>query len=190
MNYNNSQFKQRGVFSVEFALIAVFFSMLLVFSGDVIIKLSTKGKLDRLSYSLVNIIKERTALYNKSFTITQGEINNIYTIAANSLTRSMDSFKSANLGIRVEQQMFTIKKNNDQSVTYDDDSPITINAGAQTCSVTKSLDELTDLSVVSSRDRKMPLYRVTLCYETNNWFGKLVGGDYTTVSSSSVIIGR
>jgi tight adherence protein F len=190
MNCKNSQFKQLGVFSVEFALIAVFFSMLLVFSGDVIIKLSTKGKLDRLSYSLVNIIKERTALYNKNFTITQGEMNDIYTIATNSLTRSMGNFKSTNFGIRVEQQTFTAQKNDAQSVTYTDDSPITINTGSQTCSVAKSLDELTSLSVVSSRENKIALYRVTLCYETNNWFGKLVGGSYTTVSSSSVIIGR
>ena len=58
MNGLNLKSKQRGVFSIEFAIVGVVFSLLLAFSGDVIMKISIKGKLDRLSYSLVNVLKE------------------------------------------------------------------------------------------------------------------------------------
>jgi tight adherence protein F len=34
------------------------------------------------------------------------------------------------------------------------------------------------------------LYRVTLCYETDNWAGELFETDFTTVQSSSVMMGR
>jgi tight adherence protein F len=190
MNCRNSQFKQRGVFSVEFALIAVFFSVLLVFSGDVIIKLSTKGKLDRLSYSLVSIIKERSKLYPVDSTLTQAEIeaeadtntdaevDDIYLIASRSLARTMGSFEPASLGMRVEQ------------ITYNPDRQIEDVRGTG-CNVNQPLNALlTPLGVVTSWGRNVGLYRVTLCYQTDNWFGNLVGQRYTTVSSSSVITGR
>lgn len=73
MNDRNLKSKQRGIFSIEFAIVGICFSLLLAFSGDVIIKLSIKGKLDRLSYSLVNVLKERTQLYGMDYQLTSEE---------------------------------------------------------------------------------------------------------------------
>lgn len=173
---------QRGNFTVEFAVIGIVFSFLLVFSGDVIVKLSIKGKLDRLSYSLVNVLKERTQLYGEDYEITGGEARALYNIAENSLVRTLSSYESARFGAFVEEQTFR-----------DIDQPNRLNTfsiGTRRCAVERSLAQLTDLSVVTSWGRQATLYRVTFCYETNNWIGDLLGEDFTTVNSSSVMIGR
>lgn len=193
MRDQNLKTKQQGVFSIEFAIIAVFFSLLLVFSGDVIIKLSVKGKLDRLSYSLVNIIKERKQLYKNNTTITQSQTDAIYDIAKNSLKRTMSNFEENNLSILVEGQTYTSVEKDDKTTDYQANILQAFSKGTPDCKVTQSLDKLaksTKLAVVSVQDRKLPLYRVTLCYETNDWIGSKLKTSFTTVSSSSVIVGR
>jgi len=174
--------KQSGNFTVEFSIVAIFFSLQLVFSGDVIIKLSVKGKLDRLSFSLVNVLKERTQLYSESYQIKQSEAAALKKIAVNSLKRTYGNFKGENFGFLVEEQTFSdIAAPNALSK---------FNLGAQRCAVAKSLGQLQHLSVVTTWNRQATLYRVTLCYETDNWIGGLLGKEFTTVSSSSVMIGR
>lgn len=174
--------KQRGNFSVEFAIVGLFFGLLLVFSGDVIIKLSVKGKLDRLSFSLVNVLKERTQLYDEDYEIKQAEAGAMQTIAVNSLRRTLGTFDTSKLGILVEELTFSdigvANALNDFAL------------GSQRCAVSQTLDKLANLSVITSWNRQASLYRVTLCYETDNWAGSLLDKEFTTVSSSSVMIGR
>lgn len=174
--------KQSGNFTVEFAIVGLFFALLLVFSGDVIIKLSVKGKLDRLSFSLVNVLKERTALYTVKYQINAAEALAMQSIAVNSLSRTLGNFDAGKFGILVEDLTFAAI-----------DKPNPLNSfplGEQKCAPANTLDKLANLSVVTSWGRQATLYRVTLCYETDNWIGDLLGSAFTTVSSSSIMIGR
>ncbi|WP_159738833.1 tight adherence pilus pseudopilin TadF [Vibrio atypicus] len=175
--------KQRGSFSVEFAIVGLVFSTLLVFSGDVIIKLSMKGKLDRLSYSMVNILKERTQLYEEDYTIKQSEARELYVISQGSLSRmGGTSFDSNRYRLIVEEQTFR---------SNGSPNPVrTFNFGPEVCTLRTTLSDLRHLSVVTSWDRQATLYRVSLCYETDNWVGDILGGDFRIVSSDAVIIGR
>ena len=178
----NLKFKQGGNFSVEFAIVGLFFGLMLVFSGDVIIKLSVKGKLDRLSFSLVNVLKERTQLYGEDYKIKPAEATSLQTIAEHSLGRTLGTFDNSKFGILVEELTFS---------AIGAANPLNpFPLGSQSCEVSKTLAELAYLSVVTSWNRQASLYRVTLCYETDNWAGSLLGTDFTTVSSSSVMIGR
>ena len=182
MNGLNFKTKQRGVFSIEFAIIGVVFSLLLAFSGDVIMKISIKGKLDRLSYSLVNVLKERTQLYDADYQLTAAEVTSLNNIAKHSLARTFSVFDEAKYGFLVEELSF-----------LDADTPnpiISEQRGAIHCRVDQSIGELKKLTVFSVRGRNMPLYRVAICYESNNWFGGLVGKNYTRVMSDSIVIGR
>lgn len=182
MNAPNLKSKQRGTFSIEFAIVGVFFSLLLAFSGDVIIKLSVKGKLDRLSYSLVNIVKERTQLYDADYQLTAKEVNDLDTLAKRSLQRTFGAFETDKYGLLVEELSFKeVGKPN---------PVIAENRGGLTCEVAQSITDLEHLTVVSNRGREMPLYRVTMCYETSNWIGDLLGKKFTNVMSDSVVIGR
>ncbi|MCY9865802.1 tight adherence pilus pseudopilin TadF [Vibrio coralliirubri] len=179
---SNSRKCQQGIFSIEFAIVGFFFSLLLVFSGDVIIKLSVKGKLDRLSYSLVNVVKERTQLYDSSVILTSKQVDDIDTIARHSLQRTFGNYDASRYGLLVEEQSF--------SGVGQQQPTISERRGELNCRVAKPISELQHLSVVSVWGHQMPLYRVTLCYRTNNWFGELVGTDFTDVMSDSVVIGR
>lgn len=182
MNVRNLKFKQAGVFSIEFAIVGIFFGLLLSFSGDVIMKLSIKGKLDRLSYSLVNVLKERTQLYGMDYRLTSEEVDSLNNIAIHSLSRTFGAFDAHKYGVLVEELSFS---------SVDVPNPIiSERRGAQTCRVNQSIRDLKALTVLSVRGRIMPLYRVVLCYESDNWFGSIVGKHYTTVMSDSIVIGR
>lgn len=175
--------KQRGTFSVEFAIVGLVFSVLLVFSGDVIMKLAMKGKLDRLSYSMVNILKERTQLYDEDYKITRREARQLFDISKGSLARvSGAGFDDSRYRVIVEEQTFA-RNGNPKPVR-------TFQFGADVCELQTKLSDLRHLSVVTSWDRQATLYRVSLCYETDNWVGDILGGDFRVVSSDAVIIGR
>lgn len=176
------RFKQRGNFTVEFAVVGVALSFMFVFSADVIIKLSIRGKLDRLSYSLVNVLKERTQLYDEDYVITQSEADTIFTIAQNSLRRMQQSYKDKNFGGVVEELTFRGIGN--------PNAPRRYNLGGYACPLAQTINEFDYLSVVTTWTRQATLYRVTLCYNTDNMFGSLVNESYMNVSSSSIMIGR
>lgn len=177
----SQQKKEQGNFTVEFAIVAVFFSMLLVFSGDIITKLSVKGKLDRMSYSVANIVKERTQLFDESsFSITESEYKKADAIAQASLSRTLESFDSKLFGSVLEVQTF----NNN----FAPNDLQTFSSGNIACDIGDPLSP--DLSVITSWGRKATLYRITLCYETDNWFGELIGGEFKVVNSRSIAIGR
>ncbi len=174
--------KQKGTFSIEFAIVGAFFAVLLMFSADIIIKLSVKGKLDRLSYSLVSLAKERTQLYSKEdYTLESSDITLLYTVGKNSLNRTIGDFNSNNFSMQVEEIT-----NDSGYKTY------TKNNG---CTVSSTLQQLennsdTKLSVVTSWGRNSAIYRVTLCYETDNLVAGLLDNGFTTVQSSAMVIGR
>lgn len=174
--------KQSGNFSVEFAIVGVFFALMLAFSGDIIIKLATKGKLERLSFSLVNVLKERTELYGGNFSPSDAQARTeaiqLQTIAENSLRRTFGTFVPAQFGILVEAQT--------SANTFQQ-----FQGGGQQCQAAQPFNTLLNLSVQTSWFRQASLYRVTICYATANWFGAISGGTINNlIQSSSVMIGR
>ena len=182
----NSTIKQHGNFTVEFAIIGVVLSLLFVFSGDVIIKLAHKGKLDRLSYSLVDIIKERTQLYNENYELTDENVNTVINIARSSLKRTLGSFDAQQFGYVVEAVTFDAVQQPTYRVFPTGNNVVS----AIRCQTRQSLGEMTHLSKITTWGRRATLYRVTLCYETDNWIGDLLGTEFTRVQSDAVIIGR
>ncbi len=184
MNVQNLGYKQKGAFAIEFAIVATVFALILVFSGDIVMKLSVKGKLDRLSYSLVNIAKERTQLYDEITQLTKAEAQQIDTIARRSLARTLGAFDMSRYGILIEEQGF-------YDVGTSNAMPLNrYQFGVLHCDVRQSLSALKEMSVVSSWGRQVPLYRVTLCYQSANWMGEWIGKDYRTVASDAIQIGR
>ena len=182
MNAINSKSKQRGAFAIEFALVGLFLGLLLMVAIDSTVKISTKGKLDRLSFSSVNLLKERTQLYGESYTTSQADADLVVDVVTNSFGRTIASFDSSKFGVLIEEQTYQSNGTPNAVVTYRDG----INCQpAQVLSVIEG-----DLSVVTSWGRQATLYRVTLCYETENLLANLIDSSFSTVQSSSVIVGR
>lgn len=173
--------KEQGNFTIEFALVAVFFSFVLMFSIDLVAKISMKGKLDRMSFSSVNIIRERTQLFpDEGFEVSEADFKSIDTIIKGSLKRTLQGFNEARYGSLLEIQGF------DQAGAA---KAISIYKGGRyPCTQGKPFNQ--KLSFYTSFHRKATLYRITLCYETSNFYGDLIGEDYKVVSSQSLTIGR
>ncbi len=177
--------KQKGTFSVEFAIIGVIFGVLLVFSADVVVKLTIKGKLDRMSYSAVNVLKERTQFFDNTTKITRPQARALESIIVNSLTRTMGNFTSANLTMVIEELRFPSVAHSGLHQAYQLPTSSSVH-----CQPSTTMMSLRDLSVETTWGRRTPLYRVTLCYQSNNWFGNLINTRFDLVSSHAIAIGR
>lgn len=182
MNAISLKSKQMGSFVLEFSFIALFLGILLMFTIDTAIKISTKGKLDRLSFSSVNLLKERTQLYGDVYQTTSADAQVVYDVVERSFERTQSSFDSGKFGMLIEEQTYQTNGTPNALVTH---------AGGQSCQPAQALSVLEgDLSVVTSWGRQATLYRVTLCYETENLLSNFTNTGFTTVQSSSVIVGR
>ncbi|MGY5709041.1 tight adherence pilus pseudopilin TadF [Vibrio cincinnatiensis] len=178
-----SLINQWGNFTVEFAIVGVFFALLLVFSADIVVKLAYKGKLDRMSYSAVSIIKERTELAGAdNFGLrpddqqnnSQGEAAQLYNIVLASLKRTSGSFDDQKFGFQLH-----VVRNGVNIIL-----PYRRGIDCESRGPDKELDFITTFG------RHATLYQVTLCYDTPSWFGQLIGQDFSRVSSRSVTMGR
>ena len=182
---------QTGVFAVELALVGLFMATIMAFVSDMAGKQTLQGHLQRLSYSAVNIIKERTQLYGGSDAINSGQIDALYDIVSNSMSRSMAGFDKSNLGMMVELLKYDSDWSLDKNPNGKKDTTISkgyscpINASSQ-------LDSLSQLHFESNWGNIPPIYQVILCYKDNNWFGKAIGesSDYAVVMSHSIMLGR
>lgn len=170
-----------GNFAVEFAIVGIFFSLLLVFSGDIIIKLSLKGKLERLSFSMASVVKERKELFGDDYTVTQADINNIYNISVASMERTYGAFDQNKYGFNLTVYTLDNGGNLDIKISRD------VAHGSVRCAV-PTPD--TSLFVTTSWGRSLTLYQVSMCYASPNWFGSLVGRNFSRVGVYSAVMGR
>ncbi|SJL82798.1 tight adherence pilus pseudopilin TadF [Vibrio palustris] len=184
---------QSGNFTIEFAIVGIFFGLLLVFSADLIIKINMKGTLERLSYSMASVVKERTQLFNTNskndsanYKLTSDQAIDAYSITVNSLKRTLGSFNENKFGFDIQVfQRSDYGLGNiiplDHWNSFDEKKiGIACNGG----------EPKKDLIFQTSWGRSATLYQVTLCYDTMNWFGGLVGKDFSRVSVRSISVGR
>ncbi|GAK83915.1 Flp pilus assembly surface protein TadF [Vibrio ponticus] len=179
----NSISKQAGTFTIEFALVGLLLGTMFLFTADVVVKLSMKGKLDRMSYSATSLLKERTQLYSEDYLTTAADADAIFNVIQGSIERTTASYQASRFGMVIEEQTYAA-----------DSSPNalkTIRRGDQLCQLDQTLGQLRNsLAVVTSWGRQATLYRVTLCYATDNMVEHVLDSGFSMVSSSSVVIGR
>ncbi|WP_299014186.1 tight adherence pilus pseudopilin TadF [uncultured Photobacterium sp.] len=178
--------KQNGSFTVELAIILVFVSMAFHFQINNSIAISTKGKLDRLSYSLVNILSERRQLFNDEGDMCSDRrkcsavLDDMLDIAKASLGRTSGEFNPDKLGIRIEE-LRKEKSNKFYTVRT---------AGSLDGCNLPSIQNNTSLLPKTSRNRHLPMYQVTLCYETPFNVTGIADGNLMRVVSSSFTYAR
>jgi len=181
--------KQEGIFIVELSMVLVVFSLLLVFSIDIISKLSIQGKLDRTSYSVVSILAERRQLFNGDDTLCSKadrgchkRVEHMYRIAKYSMARMFTDFDAKKVTVVIEQQKFQNNKPSDYYVKWLPKK----NPG---CTFVP-LNTSTELSPETRYNRRASLFQVTICYESDDLTTDIIGSGFTTLSSSSLALGR
>lgn len=156
------QYKQRGAFTVELAFILMMVSGLFWMQINNLMAVSNKGKLDRLSYSLVNILSERRQLFGdegymcKDRRKCHAVRDDLYKIATASMGRMSGGFKPDEFGMRIEELR---KEGGRTKYEYLDKGNLS------DCNLT-TIQSKGDILPKTSRNRYLPMYNVILCYST------------------------
>ncbi len=206
-NMNAQIFKRflknnRGAAVIEFFFSAVVLLLLLFFMIDLAFTRGEIGKLDNLSYSMVNLLRERTQLYGKgNETLSPGKLENgeiVYQDVENfrQLAKAMyygDSHSSKELYIVLRSLQFDktpptqpAKLNEAQSEPQGDTSQ---------CTPTTDLATLANIAPRSELDNycTLPIYQVTVCIPSHSIFKSFIAGNASAgrvLRSSSVAVGR
>ncbi len=173
---------QQGSYTIELVFVLLALWGLYLFGADLSAQLLMRAKLDRSSFALVNIIKERTryfeadVLAGKNLTVTNAELLDMTKVASRMLNIPMDSVAIKIESLTNKTNVTEFMSNKYKHLKCQNDSII---AHANLAPVEKSV--------------VYPLYRVSLCEEQSSWFNPFFsGGTSTTVkiSSSSIMPGR
>ncbi|AMO55933.1 hypothetical protein GZ77_07490 [Endozoicomonas montiporae] len=182
---------QRGVFTIEFALIASFIALVLVFISDMAARQTLQGHLQRLSYSGVNVIKERTQLYGStSGLMTHKQASQLFEILKRSMSRTISGFQADKIGLHIEQVMFNDAGNCSGNQNDDACRLASFSLGGSGCRSVIPVQNRTELFLKTSWGNPISLYQVTLCYEAPNWYGNVIGDDFSKLQSTAFMMGR
>ncbi|OOF54348.1 protein TadF [Rodentibacter genomosp. 2] len=156
---NKFYLNNKGSVSIEFVFMLIFLVVIFAFLADLVIVRSTTGKLDNVSYSLVNILRERTQLYDRETRITNQDLKDFEQLAKRLVYGDKESKKEIHIVLEHWQEGNSSSKRNSSQ-----------------CKPYREIRELSQLSPRSeiNNERKIPLYQVTLCVETNSFFKALL----------------
>ncbi|RDE68925.1 pilus assembly protein TadF [Aggregatibacter segnis] len=177
---------KKGSVTIEFVFMLVLLLFIFAFLVDFVIVRTTQGKLDNATYSLVNILRERTQLYNDkgTNTLTTKDLQDFEKLAKLTLFGDVNSNKQVGVVLEHWWQDNGIGTSDAQS-------------NLSNCQPYKKLNnDLAYLSPYSeiSNQRKVPLYQVTLCIEVGSFFQSLIvkkeNQSLGLLSSSSLAVAR
>ncbi|SEQ84143.1 tight adherence pilus pseudopilin TadF [Basfia succiniciproducens] len=178
--------QQRGSVTIEFVFMLILLILILAFMTDLAMLRSTTGRLDNISYSLANILRERTQLYDGKENLATENVNN----------RDVNNFK-----LLAKRMAFGDKNSNKEIYVVleylaPQNSVYRIIGDSAKCEPYDSLQGLENLSPRSEINdtRKIPLYQVTVCVPNYSFFSALVPGVAKnmkeTIRSSSITVSR
>ncbi|GAA5646284.1 MULTISPECIES: tight adherence pilus pseudopilin TadF [Vibrio] len=185
--------KQKGAFAVELAMVLVFASGLFVVVVNYMLAINKKGQLDRAAYSLTTILAERKQLFNADLDICSGNCNQTentaYSIAAASMKRMIPNFDKTKFGMRIDEVRLDERVLSNGKVDYVRRHKALEKGNVIGCNFPDMSDidkaKAIEMLPVTSRNRRLPLYQVSLCYETPvNILGVANGEVFRIVSSS------
>lgn len=170
--------EKKASISVEMCGILMLFAILIILGSDVGTLIKTQNSLDKMSYSLAGLIRERTYLYNGKM-LTEDDIDDLYNIALILNEKTLNK----ELGLVVE----AMEVNNKAQTKYSEFS-----RGKIECKFDRNIEELAKLSFVTKFDISSSAYKVTLCAENNNLFMPIKGVSLNRLEpiASSVVYGR
>lgn len=167
MNAQSLWTNQKGAVAVEFSFIAIILALIMVLASELVMKQTLVGKLDRISYSLAGILRERQQLYAEREEIAPTELAEMRALAAKMLA-DMHYPHSEQVTIGLEALHFApvsdlVNKNKVISLNQTIRDPGCVSPAGD-------LITLKDLSPLGSYGRWVPLYQVTVCLPQSSLF--------------------
>lgn len=159
---------KRGSVTIEFIFMLILLTFIFAFLADFIIVRSTQGKLDNASYSLVNVLRERIQLFgdNGTATLTDDDLHDFEKVARGLLYGDKNDDN---------QKVFIVLEHFWREPGSTSNKFERLPSSSNGCEPYRKIEELVHLSPNSeiNEGRKIPLYQVTLCAETNSFFKSL-----------------
>lgn len=188
MNVPNLWTDKRAAVSVEFVLISIALIFFIFFLTDLVVRQATVGKLDRVSYSVAGILRERIQLFDARETLNQQDVDSAADLAKKILTDMNSTIDLSQMSLHVEEMHFE-----DPIRLGDDRKQIKLykswdSGSAGQCLPPQSLNQLQQLTPRGSYGRWVPLYQVTVCLPTFSWFTRLTSTEETPMMSSFAIV--
>ncbi|WP_145492690.1 tight adherence pilus pseudopilin TadF [Yersinia aleksiciae] len=185
INHDSFIVNRSGAVIVELVFVVFIMTLLIKILVAVTTYQSTVGKLDRISYSIAGIVRERGELYGGDNKLAQIQVEELKRLADKMLLNS--GIKNNNLAITIE----TLHFDPTASGVKDIDNQKTLVYSIGACQPIRPLYEMMELSPYANTDRWIPLYQVTLCLPTAPWYNTLFnGGAELSIKSSAVTIER
>lgn len=180
MNVQNLWTNQRASITVEFIFISTALIVLIYFLGDLVMRQALIGRLDRTSYSIAGVLRERTQLYGSRESLNQFDVDSALLLTRRILKDMDPSIDQSDIGLTVEEVHFYPPVNvNDDSKRLKLYRKWTANTSGVNCSPPQLLSSQLDLSPKGSYTRWVPLYQVSLCVPTTSWYTRLTTGQWT-----------
>ena len=159
---------KRGSVTIEFIFMLVLLTFIFAFLADFVIVRSTQGKLDNASYSLVNVLRERIQLFgdNGTANLTDDDLHDFEKVARGLLYGDKNNDN---------QKVFIVLEHFWRDPVSQKDQFERFPKSSNGCEPYRNIESLVNLSPNSeiNNGRKIPLYQVTLCAETNSFFKSL-----------------
>lgn len=189
--------KQRGSVAIELTFVLGALAMCMMFAGDLAAKMTIQGELDNLSYSMVNIVRDRSALYpapNSSegrIMLHEKDVGQIDRIVKSTLSRQRAGFNESKYALIVEGVLFDKQSNKNSPAIIKNYSSYPKGNQQLACKAPNK-SEFTALTPYTNKKRYKPMYRVTVCYESPDLFQRFTQSSKSpiVIRSSSINVGR
>lgn len=175
---------KKGSITIEASIIFGLFVLLIMLIADVGSVLLMKERIDRVSYNLASIIRERNILYNGA-PLDEKQIDDLYTIAKN-FTKETFSVND-NLSIKVEMVEF----DNSNKITANPSKTLEFQRGSVICN-TQDKSMLNNIAVYTPVSQWTTIYRVSVCAKPiSNFYSKTnLATNIIPMDSSAVVYAR
>ncbi|ECJ7967789.1 flp pilus assembly surface protein TadF [Salmonella enterica] len=192
LNVRNLCTKNSGSVTVEFAFALLFLLVFMFFMVDLVVKQALVGKLDRVSYSVAGVLRERTQLYHSCELLNQNDVQEALELSRRMLKDMNSSADLSQMGIQVEELHFVQPydlKYDTMTIKYNHSFSAGNVAG---CAPPQTLASLKGLSPKGSYGRWVPLYQVTVCLPAADFFSRFINTDSASsvMSSFAVVMVR
>lgn len=190
--------EERGAIAVETGMYFVVFSLLCALLVDFSAVFLNKSQLERVNHSLASVLRERTVFYEAREALTQADFNALNGLAGALLAGSR---LADNYQLSVSVVHFQDSANKNQKNVASTQSFTTGAAGCRSTAAAITSPQLKALSpwavvdgAISSSQRWLPVYQVTLCVPGGeSLFKRIIGliGETTgDISVSDAVIPR
>ncbi len=196
MVFINPMPHQKGSVAIELTFVLGALAMCMMFAGDLAAKMTIQGELDNLSYSMVNIVRDRSALYSSPQSkkvrehLLPEDVDQIDRIVKSTLSRQRVGFDESKYALIVEEAHF--KKQTKKAEFLHNMPKANYRGNSKLGCKPSDKSEFTALTPYTNKKRYMPMYRVTVCYESPDLFQRFTQSSESpiVIRSSSINVGR